>query len=99
VKIEFEKFIMAHPELSDDDVLSTMRETAEAEALDPLTAKAREECRKLGIGDFAPHKQGKIKPPVVPEESPDSDEGWLRQILEKRRAMMAAQRQALAPRP
>jgi phage terminase large subunit GpA-like protein len=99
VKIEFEKFIMAHPELSDEDVLSTMRETAEAEELDPLTAKAREECRKLGIGDFAPHKQGKIKPPVVPEETPDSDEGWLRQILEKRRAMTAAQRQALARRP
>jgi phage terminase large subunit GpA-like protein len=97
VKSEFEKFILAHPEVSDADILSSMREAAEAEVLDPLTAHAREECRKLGIGDFAPHKLGKIKPPVVPEETPDTDEGWLKQILEKRRAMMAAQRPVLRP--
>jgi hypothetical protein len=60
--------------------------------LDPLTAAARERCRQLGIGDFDKHKAGKIKPPVVLEDMSDTDDAWLHQILEKRRAMMAAQR-------
>ena len=99
VKIEFEKFIMAHLELTDEDLLSSMREAAEAAVLDPLTTHAREETRKLGIGDFDKHKLGKIKPPVVPEEIPDADDVWLKQILEKRRALIAAQPQSPTPAP
>jgi hypothetical protein len=98
-KAELEKLLLEHPQISDEEILRALREAREAERTDPLTAKAREECRKLGIGDFAPHKLNKAKPKVVPEETPDSDEVWLRQILEKRRAFAAAQPQPPAPAP
>jgi hypothetical protein len=98
-KAEFEKLLMEHPEITDEMALSAIREVAEAEVLDPVTAAARERCRQLGIGDFEPHKRNKIKPLVVPEETPDSEEPWLRQVLEKRRAMVAAQPQPPSPAP
>jgi hypothetical protein len=98
-KAELEKFLVKHPEVTDEMMLSAMRVAAEAKKTDPLTAHAREECRRLGIGDFTPDKRNKIKPQAIPEEIPGDDDGWLHRILEKRRAMIAAQRQALALTP
>lgn len=89
-KAELEKLLMAHPEVTDEMMLSALREAAEAVKTDPLTAHAREECRRLGIGDYAPHRLNRTKPEVIPEEL-DEEIGWLHQVLEKRRAMLAAQ--------
>jgi hypothetical protein len=84
VGVELEKLLMENPQITDEMALLAMREMEEAEKIDPLTAHARAECRKLGIGDFG---RPPGKPVAIPENASDPDEAWLRQVLERRRAM------------
>jgi hypothetical protein len=98
-KIELEKFLMEHPEVTDEAILGEMRIAEDVEnGVDASTAAARERCRQLGIGDFDRNRPK--KPPVaIPETDVDPEEAWLKKVLEKRRAQMEARAQARGADP